>query len=610
MIWLSIFIFYKAPGQVVVRSVSPYSSFQYRVTTNGTDKEDVLKKMENGIMPIYTNAAEEKVYDECLLLDGETSAYAIEICNDGKTEEAYTISTNLPEDWNVAVRRFALLPDFYTYQQKNNSDIMLYGDALPKLEQKRPRNWDVVVKPREVVRIFIVYTAHKSSIKGINQLEVFVKKGDNLLSVKKMPIRLAEKGIPKVDFNSVIFNNNTYQIASFANELVKTGFSHAISYTPPSAIFNKEGELIGPLIQNTENSKEFRYVSNYWAGRGMPILFYWTAHFAKLAALSDNTYLTPYSPEFNKAYVNLVKQAYLDIKSRIPEFKPSQVLLYVHDEVSSGEYTEKVVKEVMDIRSLLKTIKEELPEFKTFLTFGFYTYPVDLQAVMPYTDIAVSHIFMPNQLKRNAPASYNPAVAVKQNLYSKFRNINSDRISQLKKRKKRSLSSSQRDNSSQLWSYLVTEGKTSNVLDFRALPLYAIILGREGLSWWAFSSTRGSSWFANDKNSLDYSMIYRREGDNPVYQFWCKDTSETVIPSIRLYAARAGIQDAKLLRYITENVEKLSNSEFSKLKIILDDLAKGIDSSGTQPDREKYLGIDQYESISQRLRGIYVAMLE
>jgi len=596
-------------SQTEIRSVSPFGPLKYTLKTKGTDKEAMLKKIDEGNnMPIYSTFAKENVLNNYLLLDGETGSYSMEICNNGTKEMTYSLSTNLPQNWNVVMRRQAFLTDFYSHQQKNNPNINFYGDALPKLMQPQPGKWNIAVKPKEVARIFVEYNAIKSSLGNLKQIEFSVFNGANVVDVKKVPIVVSAKTIPNVAFNSVVFNNNTYQIASFANELVKTGFTHQIAYTPPSAIFDKAGNLVGDINQTTANSKQFRYVTDYWLKRGKSILFYWNAHAEKLAPLANKTYLKPYSAEWNKAYVALVKKAYEEIRKRIPSVKPNQIFLYVQDEISSGKYAAKASAKVIDIQSLLKVIKKEIPEFKTFLTLGLYTYPVDLQAVLPYTDISVSHMFMPDKLNRNAPASYNPAKAFQQNLYTKFSDVNTARIQQLKVGKRLISQSNNSTGSSEIWSYLVTQGKTTNILNFRALPIYATLLGRDGLSWWAFSNTKGSSWLANDQNSLDYSMIYNKEVNNPIYKYWCKDNSETIIPSIRLYGARAGIQDAKILKYITQNLSKLSANQLKDFQTIINKLSVSVDSLGIQPNESEYLTAEEYETISQRLRNIYISI--
>jgi len=134
------------------------------------------------------------------------------------------------------------------------------------------------------------------------------------------------------------------------------------------------------------------------------------------------------------------------------------------------------------------------------------------------------------------------------------------------------------------------------------------LLGRGGMSWWAFSDRKGSSWLPYDQKSLDYSMVYNRETGNALYQYWNKNQSEEIIPSIRLYAARAGIQDARILKHILKNQSKLSERGQKDLREIVKALASILDDDFSQVDTGKYLTLEQYEQISQTLRKIYTTL--
>src|SRR5690606_11505897 len=70
-----------------------------------------------------------------------------------------------------------------------------------------------------------------------------------------------------------------------------------------------------------------------------------------------------------------------------------------------------------DVSNLLQYFKKNIPQFQTFLTFGYYTYPEDIAATIPYIGIVSPHIIMPDKLTRNAPVTYNPAKAFKDNIY-------------------------------------------------------------------------------------------------------------------------------------------------------------------------------------------------
>src|SRR5690606_33721193 len=291
------------------------------------------------------------------------------------------------------------------------------------------------------------------------------------------------------------------------------------------------------------------------------------------------------------------------IKNKNPEITEDKIILYVEDEITSGNYTLKASDRVRRVESLLKEVKEQIPQFKVFLTLGMYSFPPDLQIAKEYADILVPLAYLPGRLPRRAPESYNPVKAFEEHLYKDFSPVKA-RIDLLLSGK--SLTEEDGEvkgpGGQKLWNYLVSSGKATNILDYRALPVYAVLLGRGGMSWWAFSDRKGSSWLPYDQKSLDYSMVYNKETGNALYQYWNKNRSEEIIPSIRLYAARAGIQDARILKHILKNQSKLSERGQKDLREIVKALASILDDDFSQVDTGKYLTLEQYEQISQTLR--------
>lgn len=595
-----------------IKQVQPFQGLRYTLTSKGKDKAAVLKAIDAGQnIPTYKTAVtKEANIGSLTLLDREAASVSIELSNASNGAVAYVLNTNLPQNWQVVIRKQALLNDYYSANRANNPDINFFGDALPKLARAN-NAWTCTLKPNEVARLFIEFVPQKVS-SSIDALEVNItdSSGKNK-RFKKIPFTVVGKKLPPSTFNSVVFNSGSYEMASYAGEWEKTGFTHQISYTYPTAQFDEKGNIVGSLNTGSAEGKQFRYVTDYWMKRGHSVLFYWAPRFAKLAPLANGKgYLEPYSAAWINAYVNLVKASFENIKARIPNVTSNKVLLYIHDEISSGQYADKASAKVLQVQSLLKAVKDKLPEFKTFMTYSMYSYPADLSAVTAYTDVQVPLIIVPEKLQKNAPQSYSPVKTFQKSLFStNASQTNKGRIKLLKSNAAVSVSTKRSvAGQTEQWSYLVTQGKTSNILDFRALPIYAALLGREGLSWWAFIDTKGSSWLAADGKGMDYSLIYLKEPNNPLYNYYCNDKTERFIPSLRLYAARAGIQDAKILRYIIENKTKLTGAQQQAFTKIINTLEGTLDASGIQPDRTKYLSLDEYEAIGQQLRKIYVSL--
>src|SRR5690606_1191430 len=120
------------------------------------------------------------------------------------------------------------------------------------------------------------------------------------------------KKVPDETFNSVIFNNNSYQMGRYVSNWLNIGLNNLILYAPPTFKFDASGNVAGKIDASTTDSKEFRYVVDMWSGQNQPFLFYWTKRFNRLAPLANNEgeFLQPYSSAWNNAYVNLVKEAF------------------------------------------------------------------------------------------------------------------------------------------------------------------------------------------------------------------------------------------------------------------------------------------------------------
>jgi len=601
---------YIASGQSELRLVQPFEPLQHIIKTSGS-KQEVLEKANKGEeIPTLVDLPSQKIdfNGELVLLDGESFSMGMEIKNDENISREYLISTDLPLEWKVSVRRQAILPDYYSYPNPNKPYVKFIGDALPKLKNESD-GWSVTLLPHEAARFYVDFIVDRSSFNGTVINFKWEKEGKT--ARQKVPVRISGKTVPDEAFNSVIFNNNSYQMGRYVSNWLNIGLNNLILYSIPTYEFDASGNVVGEMNAATADSKEFRYVVDKWSGQHQPFLFYWTKRFNRLAPLADaeGEFLEPYSPGWNNAYINLVKAAFSYIKSKNPEITEDKILLYVEDEITSGNYTLKASDRVRQVESLLKQVKEQIPQFKVFLTLGMYTFPPDLQIAKEYADILVPLAYLPDRLPRRAPGSYNPAKAFEAHFYKDFPAVKA-RIDLLLSGEFSDETDSEvkGPRGQKLWNYLVSSGKATNILDYRALPVYAVLLGRGGMSWWAFSDRKGSSWLPYDQESLDYSMVYNKETGNALYQYWNKNQSEEIIPSIRLYAARAGIQDAKILKHIIKNQSKLSEKGKKDFQHIVKRMASALDGSFSQVDTGKYLTLEEYEQISQTLREIYTAL--
>ena len=106
-------------------------------------------------------------------------------------------------------------------------------------------------------------------------------------------------------------------------------------------------------------------------------------------------------------------------------------------------------------------------------------------------------------------------------------------------------------------SYTVASGATHGLLwGNRAFPIIAFGKGFTGVSHWAYNTSTGSTWHAWDgKPWLDYLFVYDGTEDHSFNHAW-NPTGETLVPSIRWEAVRAGVQDAHVLMWLQQSLEQ------------------------------------------------------
>lgn len=221
--------------------------------------------------------------------------------------------------------------------------------------------------------------------------------------------------------------------------------------------------------------------------------------------------------------------------------------------------------------------KETVPEMRTMATVTYYTYYQDLLALLPYTDIALPHWPYPEKLTRYASPSYNPRKTWLQEIKPLL----------LEEHKKRGL---------EVWSYHVANGKANDPLKFNlAYPTLAATVGLTGASHWAYAAQSGSTWDDTDGKILDYILAYDGHEDHPLNQQW-NVTREHIVLSIRWFAVREGLNDARLLRYL------MLQPRSPQVEELLEEIRKvaGNDFYGTDA-----LTYDWYSRYRVKLRSLY-----
>jgi hypothetical protein len=186
---------------------------------------------------------------------------------------------------------------------------------------------------------------------------------------------------------------------------------------------------------------------------------------------------------------------------------------------------------------IYKLAKKVAPGSRTMVTAGNYSLPQDVAAFSPYVDIILAAWPLPTSLSRWAPREFNP----RKEFFDKT-------LPMLKaERARRGLT---------IDSYKVDAGKAEPVLNARAYPVCAVGIGFTGVGSWAYNcSSGGTTWNDTDGGILDYIFIYDGEENHPLNKTY-NITGEIIVPSIRWEAMRMGIQDAKILLYLKDRMEK------------------------------------------------------
>lgn len=570
---------FKTFAAFTVKMVLPFDVIMQDEQVALSNKITYLEQMQKGQnIPLFKgsgNRAEPAVSLKAVVND--LQFFSLDIADNSKGNSQYVVSTNIPASWSLEVRRQALLSDWYS-SYHGVAGITYWGDAMPQLKQEG-NNWTIPVKKGETVRLnfgFKVLNALNMPVQVVIQNRAT---GERIL--KNIPLTVYNKKMPAVDFSSIVFNSdNTVSYPLLINTCTRYGFTHMQVNYIPEYLYDANGNIVGTLNLNSTQTLGFMQTAIPWVQQGLPVLFFWQPHFA-----TKNGFIQS-GEAWQRAYVNTVQQAVNMLKQQYPSFRNDQVILYVYDEIGSSSYATAPSQPVKDARSCLAYLKKNLPQFKRLVTFGYNSFPADIDMIKPETDILVPHFIMPEKLEATyAPASYSPAANFKQQFTSKTTR-------------------------QAYWAYMVEPGKSADIRDFRMLPMLAALNGYSGFSWYAFCNSSGWSWVGHDGDMMDYGLYYRQEVGVPLYDYWTKgiNQSEAVIPSIRSMAAGAGIQDAKILRYLTENKARLSAQAAATLKSITSLLQSVNDTRLNQPDRAHYLNMTQIETISRQLREVYGGM--
>lgn len=457
-----------------------------------------------------------------LSLIGERQMQIFDVQNVTNSDLEYTIDLTSELVSDQILYKQVLLNDWYS-SNPNAPDVIFIGDALLKLPIKNGKA-KVIIKSKETVRLVYDFLCNEEVNSNIS---IIVTQG---LSKSKATFELNVLPVqkPNRDFSSIIFNGiNLRSNSDFNTITADAQLTHFQANYIPTVIFDTQGNPLTDIDHTTANSLGYRETVYPWIKRKGKIIFLWQARYKTLAPIGNGKYLEPYSSAWTNAFSNLLKLVVKDLKSNFPNLDVNDILLYTADEVSTTIKNDNINR----LKSLICQLKNRNPEIRQIVTYGFFSSSQSVNELSECLDISCPHFVMPKSISKDG-IDYYPRKVVE------------------------TVSSLERGQNSK-WAYQVTRGKTTDIREFLVLPVAAATRDFTGFSWYAFASHRGSTWIANDKNGLDYSMVYLKEKSNPIYNRVKGDDSSIYITSMRLKAARQGIYNSKLVLDIQDNISKL-----------------------------------------------------
>ncbi len=442
---------------------------------------------------------------------------------------------------NIQVRKQIFLTTWY------RKGKILIADPIPMLkDNKLPLN------PGQTVKMLVSFKV-KTTANGRYPVKIDVAGKTLTVNLEVLPKTFPES--PKMHHFQFIYPNMQPALSHpelTAKDLAEH-YCDGIEFPfLPKIVFNPDGSV---KSSNFAASMQAKWMKAY-ADQKIKLGIFWEGVYKKFP-MSDGK-MIPFVdkneviyPDWKKAYKNLLT-GWLKF-SKEKGYGLDDYLIMPDDEPSSrDEFMNspgKLVKRAVETYKLTRKIE---PKLKQLVTISDYASPKDIEAITPHVDIVMPVWPARTFLVRWAPKGYNPRETFHKSIVPMWK----------AERKKRGL---------KIWSYSVDRGKTEPVLNSgRAYPICAVGVGYTGVATWAYNVTRGSSWDDTDKGMLDYSFIYNGKERHPVNKLE-NPTGEIIVPSIRWEAMRMGIQDAQIMLYLQDAMEKgkCDDATASEIKKIL-----------------------------------------
>ena len=506
-----------------------------------------------------------------LSLRDEHQAFGIDIANAETAPQKIAIKVQgLPDNCSIEWRRQVFTETWYTKGKT------LISDPLTQLPSDTKSTF-ITVESGELARLFADIKIDKNAKAGNYPLTISLTGKNNTTETQTVTLQILPQAAPPQRMDNYAFGYiNKFPIAGNTANSVKDLVDHGVTdiewaFMPP-ATFDKEGNL-----QKVDFSTYNKLLKDF-APSPIRLNVFWQPAYKSMKT-NDETDLKVLSPQWKNAIVQLLKAWIKNAGEH--GVSADRITVLTADEIHSHALESSPDESIQQYVEIAKLFKDELPNLKDYLTLSFYAFPNDVKAALPYVDVIMPHMPLPTQLTRNAPPTYNPRKAFQEEIYPMLFDA----------RKQRGL---------EISSYHVAAGRTDDALQWnRFYPVLAAATGHTGIGYWAYNGFQGKTWDDTDGSLLDYNFVYDGAEINPLCQQY-NVTGETIVPSIRWEAVRAGLQDANIILALQNaTLTTMQRARFEGL------LAEAKKHEGPQRDTTNDISTTQMQKISEQLRQLY-----
>lgn len=491
--------------------------------------DDCVRLEPDAIIP-------EKRVDTSSLLTLANEYQAFGLLTVSLTDQTQTVPISISggEDQleRVEVRRQVFMMNWYEKAKQ------LQTDPLTKLLGEG-RAWTLPLEPGETVKLFVSVKV-KKDVSGEFPLTIRVGASMVTLNVNVLPVNLPEEPF-FANFQCIYPSQGAAgRHPDLAAKDLAEHYTTGIEFPfLPSVTFNPDGTL---ATEDFAGSQQARWMQAY-SRENIKMAIFWQGGYKRFA-LADETNNLPYldettgklTPVWKNAYTNLLT-AWLDFAEKKGVARDCFQVWCMDELASHEEYANAPGPKVLNGMEVYQLARLAAPDVPTLVTGGNYSLPADVEAFIPHVDIVLPHWPMPTELSRWAPPAFKAREAF----------LNESLPLMKAERERRGLT---------IWSYKVDGGKAESVLRTRVYPVCAVGLGFTGVGSWAYNCSQGgTTWDDTDGGLLDYIFVYDGEEAHPLNSQY-NVTGEIVVPSIRWEAMRLGIQDAKILLYLKDKMER------------------------------------------------------